>query len=408
MGPSPRVRGAGSTRGSRSQRRGTIPAGTGSSNEPWPGGTRSQGPSPRVRGAVLLALRVVLGRGTIPAGAGSSRSGRRSRDAGRTIPASAGSSGLACIVFDNWSGGPSLRMLGAAERRDQEAAPDGTIPAGAGGSRRSGGCRAPRWDHPRGCGAADLRVQQPAGAGTIPRVRVRVREQDANPRPLTLAEGPSSRVQGAGHQRGTHLRVPGTIPAGAGRSCPSSRRPSRHGDHPCGCGEQVVSASPSPSVSGPSPRVRGARSPLRSTFVANRDHPASSESGGPRGPGHPFRRGHCRECGKQPTALAFVDFREGPPPRARGAAGEVVAQQLSEGTNHPRRYGEQEQQPEHTYTYLGPPPRARGAEVRRGARAAYGGTIPAGAGTTEHRGDAGAAYASYPLQVRERRTAWPP
>ncbi len=131
-GPSPRARGA-AVPGYRAEEiSGTIPAGAGSRGavrgtgpprRDHPRGCGEQvggmvthstgrGPSLRVRGAEEHAQRRSVRRGTIPAGAGSSRTGSRPTRAGRDHPRGCGEQSTGPVGRPG-SGGPSPRVRGA-------------------------------------------------------------------------------------------------------------------------------------------------------------------------------------------------------------------------------------------------------------------------------------------------------
>lgn len=130
-GPSLRVRGAGARRPRPCERRGTIPAGAGSSAG-RNAGCRWPGDHPRRCGEQLATSAAIAEeRGTIPAGAGSSGCRPGSRSVSGDHPCGCGDAEHAVA---------QLRELA------------GIIPAGAGSRWPAPGQRGRPWDHPRGCG----------------------------------------------------------------------------------------------------------------------------------------------------------------------------------------------------------------------------------------------------------------
>ncbi len=396
-GPSPRVRGAVEPELGAHLLLGTIPAGAGSSQSDssslftlrdHPRGCGEQmtskgddvqvwGPSPRVRGAVPLALVAPRGRGTIPAGAGSSRRlGGRSPRSG-DHPRGCGEQ-ISRARPSPTTLGPSPRVRGAGQRRPAFLPAAGTIPAGAGSRYRGPGPRPRRWDHPRGCG------EQRAAEGI----------HDAR-------QGPSPRVRGAEPPGFLQPPVAGTIPAGAGsRSCRGAASAGGR-DHPRGCGEQAATARAGSTCGGPSPRVRGAdRAPTRSANFPG-TIPAGAGSRSRRPAGRATCRDHPRGCGEQVAFIQGVKAGEGPSPRVRGAvpgridaAGAVGTIPAGAGSSsepsptaappedHPRGCGEQLRHVHEPGEVEGPSPRVRGAGRCDRLAAGRRGTIPAGAGSS--------------------------
>ncbi|MDQ1051970.1 hypothetical protein QFZ76_010295 [Streptomyces sp. V4I2] len=212
QGPSPRVRGAGSGQRTVEPGPGTIPAGAGSRDD-WPisagrawdhprgcgepmgtiaATTVPLGPSPRVRGAGRDQVEVLAVQGTIPAGAGSRQPRSCWSRCCRDHPRGCGEQSRSDLKPGDLLG-PSPRVRGAGRRVRAGHAAEGTIPAGAGSSRRRGRRASRRWDHPRGCG-----------------------EQLNAISPEAAARGPSPRVRGAGRGRTRSSARRGAIPAGAG------------------------------------------------------------------------------------------------------------------------------------------------------------------------------------------------
>ncbi len=266
------------------------------------------GPSPRVRGAGRRRPGLPGARGTIPAGAGSRTVCRRHAVAVRDHPRGCGEqSAVNCPP--RYASGPSPRVRGAVFSLVGLNEEVGTIPAGAGSSRSS---RAPARrgrDHPRGCG-----------------------EQQATPEPELWAWGPSPRVRGAALSGlGLGLAL-GTIPAGAGSSAGTPRRPPPTRDHPRGCGEQFVPNPQACDLRGPSPRVRGAGSVHRSSFVVGGTIPAGAGSRARSMPPGRRARDHPRGCGEQSTLAKSGQSPLGPSPRVRGAETSQITARMAAGT----------------------------------------------------------------------------
>ncbi len=268
--------GAGSStcRTSTSPPRWDHPRGCGEQGMRWKPSNPVAGPSPRVRGAVKFIPTISPCTGTIPAGAGSRSRGPPTRPTCRDHPRGCGEQGPIRSPIQD-TRGPSPRVRGAGSGSPHVKPGGGTIPAGAGSSARSGLMLSRTWDHPRGCGEQDLinRAIQIMG-GPSPRVRGAAGDPARAPvrhGTIPAGAGSSRRVisapgrwrdhpRGCGEQIATRLdRYEwGTIPAGAGsrgspRSVVSTRR-----DHPRGCGEQDLDKVTSSLKRGPSPRVRGA------------------------------------------------------------------------------------------------------------------------------------------------------
>ena len=131
-------------------------------------------------------------------------------------------------------------------------------------------------DHPRGCGEHPT-IKAPINilGGSSPRMRGApnrcyrgardkgIIPADAGSTPPTNFRwkawpGSSPRMRGAPDQETFVMTKIGIIPADAGSTNRLRRLPARNGDHPRGCGEHPPSGLPLPSLSGSSPRMRGA------------------------------------------------------------------------------------------------------------------------------------------------------
>ncbi len=254
-GRSPRVRGRRTCSTSRWRSTRTIPAGAGPTGRrrasrcrSWddPRGCRADavrayprsrhpGRSPRVRGRPPLARGADDGDGTIPAGAGPTK--RPSRATSRTTddPRGCGADG-AVVLRRLGLGGRSPQVRGRRGSSPPFGLSSRTIPAGAGPTRHNGRAQHYQQDDPRGYGAEeDLDDEQARTAGRSPRVQGRRSL-------MSLAINPAR-----------------TIPAGAG---PTFSRPvawSTDSDDPRGCGADGPFGRQVEDAEGRSPRVRGRR-----------------------------------------------------------------------------------------------------------------------------------------------------
>lgn len=152
--------------------------------------------------------------------------------------------------------GPSLRGRGADGHADPVNDQEGSLPAGAGSSRRvSRQCSCWRV-HPRVCG-----------------------EQRGDDEELAHSLGPSPHERGTTSLSDLHGLVPGSIPAGAGSS--RSMRPCRSpaGVHPRASGEQAGAVWRSHTPQGPCPRERGADVGVEERPVARGSIPVRAGSG---------------------------------------------------------------------------------------------------------------------------------
>ncbi len=256
-------------------------------------------------------------------------------------------------------------------------------------------------DHPRGCG-----------------------EHWSSSEFQRAVAGPSPRVRGAHRHRHRYRGGPGTIPAGAGSTTPSTPARSAARDHLRGCGEHVRGGRDGVLALGPSPRVQGAYGVAADRVGGRGTIPAGAGSTRPRSSPKDIRWDHPRGCGKHLQALTPLSGRRGPSPRVRGApvhrrgdgagggtipagagntdgssrrtamrrdhpagAGSTTSRRSSSprARDHPRGCGEHHENARPAGGGQGPSPRVRGARSRcRGGRS-RGGTIPAGAGSTGGR-----------------------
>ena len=252
-GSSPRVRGKGDRGIRRCWSVGIIPAGAGKRGHlaaqkalggDYPRGcgekryssispSARSGSSPRVRGKASTPSAATERPRIIPAGAGKSPPSRSRRSGCRDHPRGCGEK--SSIFRSSYSTlGSSPRVRGKARLAEAGVPEDGIIPAGAGKryTYRKVSKNGP--DHPRGCGEKRRARVAVCGCG-----------------------GSSPRVRGKENTQMDGGVEDGIIPAGAGKSRRRHRRPTRHRDHPRGCGEKAAGFGDGGGGGGSSPRVRG-------------------------------------------------------------------------------------------------------------------------------------------------------
>ncbi len=296
------------------------PRGCGADSTVASGITWHQGASPRVRGRLLRAGRGPELHGSIPAGAGPTRRPTCGAASGREHPRGCGA--------DDGVGEHQATRVGASPRvRGRRAGPargspgGGSIPAGAGPTENRRGRGPRRREHPRGCGADQRQLGTGLGrVGASPRVRGR---------------------RGGG--RGPD-RVRGSIPAGAGPTQTVTEPCAGRTEHPRGCGADSGEGSGISLYGGASPRVRGRRLRVRVAGGLARSIPAGA----------------------------------GPTPRD--------ALRLGSGTGHPRGCGADHPAAAYGAALVGASPRVRGRPALPGHALRQLGSIPAGAGPTRRRG----------------------
>ena len=198
--------------------------------------------------------------------------------------------------------GPSPRVRGSRLSWRVRMSSHGSIPACAGSIPACAGepcvaSRSPRlfWVHPRVCG------------GAIGNVSV-----------VWTPSGPSPRVRGSPSILAVCLDFSRSIPACAGEPIPGPSRPAPRRVHPRVCGGAVSHPDGIRRGLGPSPRVRGSRSPASPRRSRARSIPACAgeprrTSRLPRG-----RRVHPRVCGGACGSMSNPVIVEGPSPRVRG------------------------------------------------------------------------------------------
>ena len=216
-------------------------------------------------------------------------------------------------------------------------------------------------------------------------------------------------------------RACGIIPARAGSRLARSRhrRPAR--DHPRACGEQRLISVAVLSLSGSSPRVRGAG---RARPIAVREDGIIPARAGSRVSilfQNSRHRDHPRACGEQGPNLDDAEVVEGSSPRVRGAVlcragspagpGIIPARagsscggfsRLWASRDHPRACGEQAIAAGPRAGYAGSSPRVRGAEAQPHARSDALGIIPARAGSSAHCRCGGQAARDHPRACGEQ------
>ena len=262
------------------------------------------------------------------------------------------------LVVGRVENGSSPRMRGAGGGHVQRPHQRRIIPAHAGSRVCLHRLRHARWDHPRACG-----------------------EQGSFLMPSMQSSGSSPRMRGAAIRNSRELTWQRIIPAHAGSSSPRGRLWCRPPDHPRACGEQGDVAYGDRSMSGSSPRMRGAGVADSRAAFPDRIIPAHAGSSRHRRRRTRSTSDHPRACGEQdwpsyPTTAAW-----GSSPRMRGAAclqasvrgtrriipahaGSSRAGQRKEvgGADHPRACGEQPPCLAREIAHVGSSPRMRGAD----------------------------------------------
>ncbi len=245
---------------------------------------------------------------------------------------------------------------------------------------------------------------------------MRMRNSTAGPSPhargaqgyevdVVLLGGPSPHARGAPEGSGGRTGIGGTIPACAGSTRPRSCGRPLVWDHPRMRGEHGPRISISGSMTGPSPRARGAlgQRPRRRAGLGTIPACAGSTWCG-RG-SMPARRDHPRVHGEHIVQQIPDQASQGPSPRARGALGVHPDHDPGRGTipacagstppqmfaaskfrDHPRARGEHDGLTCPCGCAWGPSPRARGARGPASPARPPAGTIPACAGSTPRPG----------------------
>ena len=274
--------------------------------------------------------------------------------------------------------GSSPRMRGARLPLYKCRPCQGIIPADAGSTALTDSGLIADEDHPRGCGEhQQTGAKHFSEAGSSPRMRGALLCVLAHPGDL------------------------GIIPADAGSTAPPCPRSPGARDHPRGCGEHLSLQDGTKTLSGSSPRMRGALSRLICASAAGGIIPADAGSTRPHNPDHARRRDHPRGCGEHLVADNPREYVEGSSPRMRGArlqqrwnnaregiipadAGSTVpgGRSSSPTRDHPRGCGEHARVVDAEELLPGSSPRMRGALLCGSVSIFVVGIIPADAGST--------------------------
>ena len=219
--------------------------------------------------------------------------------------------------------------------------------------------------------------------------------------PAISQEGPSPRLRGKRRQPEATADRRRSIPAPAGETMPSARRPPSPRVHPRACGGNNLPSVGGDLLGGPSPRLRGKRPAGRFGAPARRSIPAPAGET-PAGPPWPPASGvHPRACGGNDSRRTCRIIARGPSPRLRGKpsernrkrflarsipapAGETRASRVPnpKARVHPRACGGNATRQAPKIVGQGPSPRLRGKlRAAHGVRSASG-SIPAPAGET--------------------------
>ena len=272
--------------------------------------------------------------------------------------------------------GPSPRIRGKCSTPPNTADEPGTIPANTGKMRSCPCSTSGTGDHPREYGENRDSV-------TI-----------SNP-----GDGPSPRIRGKYRSARRQTRRLGTIPANTGKIWSPRRLVGVMEDHPREYGENTVVGGCVGQDVGPSPRIRGkygfpgVADLLLGTIPANTGRIRPSHSVVLRVRDHP------REYGENPLPELSRLERLGPSPRIRGEFSSMKSKIGGSGTipantgrigagdgyisllpDHPREYGENSRAPLMSSTSDGPSPRIRGEWCIICPHMQRGGTIPANTG----------------------------
>ena len=232
-----------------------------------------------------------------------------------------------------------------------------------------------------------------------------------------------------------HLRLGGTIPAGAGSRSTCRSRQCGTRDHPRWHGDQAWKAICRMISAGPSPQTRGAASGSGCAARSTGTIPAGAGAavlhrvpGGtlgtiPAGAGNrpgsrpvfrlrwdqpPRTRetgaGHRGRGGTTPAAALDDTVRVAPYGTIPADAGSspTTSSRAAHARDHPRGRGEQELTEVVRVLSRGPSPRARGAIEGADAGGAAGGTIPASAGSRDDRTVAWRGGGDHPCERREQ------
>ena len=274
--------------------------------------------------------------------------------------------------------GSSPRLRGTQTRPNPGLQRRGIIPALAG---NTWGTRSPtvqRWDHPRACGEhSKFLLPSPLNVGSSPRLRG------------TLPLRPS------------RIAFHGIIPALAGNTSWSIRRPSPQRDHPRACGEHENQRCGCMTLVGSSPRLRGTQCFINSANGYWWIIPALAGNTYRFCSWRCFLRDHPRACGEHRSGIEAKRRERGSSPRLRGThepagrefqsggiipalAGNTASTRSATRStrDHPRACGEHIPGKGHFFVEPGSSPRLRGTPHRFHNHRTMLGIIPALAGNT--------------------------
>ena len=315
----------------------------------------------------------------------------------RIIPACAGSTGQ--VTLQNHGGSDHPRMCGEHAVNAEVTAPTmGSSPHVRGARRVRPVARRGGRIIPACAGSTD--------AGTVQRLRGRDHPRMCGEHPgrrasASWSSGSSPHVRGAPPVRGPHPPRRRIIPACAGSTTSRSSCPPRSGDHPRMCGEHLNPYLRVSAVGGSSPHVRGAPRHAGEPAGVLGIIPACAGST----LGTLLRgcspRDHPRMCGEH-SACSHSGLRSrGSSPHVRGArhavrardpgrriipacAGSTSAARARPRSlrDHPRMCGEHTPPMTRPAKRSGSSPHVRGAQALHGPVLAFGGIIPACAGST--------------------------
>ena len=191
--------------------------------------------------------------------------------------------------------GSSPRVRGTRILRADASIPHRFIPAGAGNACSFAPAPPSITVHPRGCGEREARRGIPARMyGSSPRVR-------GTPNPFR-----------------THPAAVRFIPAGAGNACNRRFPPRRMTVHPRGCGERGATILQGATTSGSSPRVRGTLGTLVTKANMCRFIPAGAGNAEAKGAEDSNSPVHPRGCGERASLITPSKTVAGSSPRVRG------------------------------------------------------------------------------------------
>ena len=418
FGSSPHTRGARRRRHGQAQAIRIIPAYAGSTGSK-PTRPHRMRDHPRIRGEHLPAQQTGrVGLGSSPHTRGARPCGRAAREAGRIIPAYAGSTRRAsrrsrprpdhprirgehqvAALHIRLAQGSSPHTRGARTPPAPNSAPSWIIPAYAGSTSHAlASCRR-SWDHPRIRGEhVRLRRAGAVGEGIIPAYagstpdswivhaehwdHPRIRGEHLRPSPdAREAAGSSPHTRGARAECVPVADFPGIIPAYAGSTTGSPPSPPWTADHPRIRGEHTQWGSSAVGVSGSSPHTRGALTRRGSVAEYLGIIPAYAGSTTRPGRVRPPGRDHPRIRGEHSLLPGFFAEGFGSSPHTRGARSDR-SRRRRELPDHPRIRGEHTATPPDGVIVLGSSPHTRGAPSRKPPPVVGGRIIPAYAGST--------------------------